>query len=186
MKKLVIIGILCHMCALSVSQVTAGFSFGLSQYKWDRNPTTNSPEYIKRSVGSMALNLSPGFHITMGGEKVKLTTEGYCTYSPFSFDWNQRKGLGAFSYGGLAKISFPFITLGYGLERTKTELYGRPKEYKDITRKFYDMQYVYLGHIINNEKDTHAVSFIKVGFGKNTAMCIEFGIKSYFYFSDLY
>ena len=171
---------------LAYSQITGGFSFGFASYKWDRNPTTNSPEYVKRSVGSMLLNLVPGLHITMGGENFRFTTEGYCNYSPFAYDWNQRKGLGAFSFGGLAKISFSGTSLGYGLERTKTELYGRPKEFKDITRKFYNMQYAYLGSILNHDEEGQAESFIKFGFGKNTAMCIELGIKFYFNFSDLY
>ena len=186
MKKILLIAIFYNLCMLCNAQITAGFSFGLAEYKWDRNPTTNSPEYVKRSVGSMLLNLAPGLHITMGGEKFLLATEGYCNYSPFAYDWNQKKGFGAFTLGGSAKIGIKGILFGYGIEKTKTELYLRPTEFKDITRKFYNMQYVYLGGIMNKDERGRAEQYIKVGFGKNTAMCIEFGIKYYFYFSDLY
>ena len=186
MKKILISLLFCNIFAFTYSQVTAGVSFGLSPYKWDRNPTTNSPEYVNRSVGSFMLNLAPGAHITMGGEKFRFITEGYCNYSAFAFDWNQRKGLGAFTYGGLAKMSFTKISLGYGIENTKTELYGRPKEFEDITRKFYTMQYAYLGRILYNDESYQVDQFIKVGFGKNKAMCIEVGYKIHFYFSQLY
>ena len=171
---------------LSYAQITAGFSFGIAEYKWDRNPTTNSPEYVKRSVGSMILNLAPGLHVTMGGKNFIFTAEGYCNYSPFAYDWNQKKGFGAFTFGGSAKMGIKSVLLGYGMEKTKTELYIRPKEFKDITRKFYNMQYVYFGTIISKDETGRTEQYIKVGFGKNTAMCIEFGVKFYFYFSDLF
>jgi hypothetical protein len=45
MKKVIVsLVLVCCYATASFSQVNMGTTFGASFYRWDKNPTTNSPE----------------------------------------------------------------------------------------------------------------------------------------------
>lgn len=204
MKKTIIslIFIVCY-AAVSFSQVHMGTTFGASFYRWDKNPTTNSPE-LKSSSGGVP-SIIGGLHLMAGNTNYRVVFEGYGNFSPFAFDINQFKGMGTFSYGGLAKFSITpwessgeFIistqsrskssyryqenpnggfSVGFGWEKTKTELYFTPKNHKEMTRDWYAVPYGYLAYSmfgVGSQMDV----FLKFGVGSNSSRNFEIGIKT--------
>jgi hypothetical protein len=167
---------MCICLALqSYAQFDLGLTTGAAAYRWDKNPSTNSPEY-KNSSGSVLINPLLGLHAKVGNESFRLTVEGYGEFAPFSYDMNQKKGYGTFAYGSLAKISIGGFTFGAGIEQVKTELYWRPDEYENMTRDRYQLLYGYIA--LSDYEPTHQNDlFLKVGIGKNSAFGLEVGFK---------
>jgi hypothetical protein len=175
-----------------------GLTIGGSFYRWDKNPTTNSPE-LTSSSGSSSLLL--GLHLMVGNPDYRFIVEGYGDFAPFSFDIGQIKGMGSFSYGGLAKLSItPWVknvnftvqtgskvrrsneahtglSIGIGYEQTKTELYLIKEQYKNMKRDWYGNFYGYLAYSLNSIGSQMDI-FVKFGGGKKSSYTVGLGIKS--------
>jgi hypothetical protein len=175
------------MLTAAFSQIYIGGVAGVSAYRWDTNPTTDSPGLDPSSGGIFGTSL--GATIIAGNDKFRFAVEGYGGYSPFTFSLSQYKGLGTASWGGLAKISItPWdggwmncwgFSIGCGLERIKTECNITTRKYIfTMERHWFSVPYGYLAYSFFDERRREQTDyFVKYGLGKNNAATIEFGLK---------
>jgi len=134
---------------LQVAQTQIGYGLAMKTDLYNRytNPEDGVPH---RSVGSALLNIGFGPKIWFGGDQFSFSAETGVNFSPFAFDVNEFKGLGAASFPILAKINFGGLTgmnkqgkvgfsLGGGLQYNRTELFGLRNQFKALgaERSFY-------------------------------------------------
>ena len=191
MKKVFLILVAAiSFTTMSYAQFGIGRYASWGSYKWDKNPTTNSPEF-KGSSGTALVNLSMGPNLCFGTEDFRLIVNGYAQFAPFSLSLTQMKGLGTASFGSMSKVSItPYglsgFSIGVGWQTTKTDLYARPDACKDMQRDWYSVLYGYLAFSIWEEVEyidgfTNKVRqtdfFVKYGRGKNSAIMFEIGVS---------
>lgn len=173
----------CCFATVGYSQVGIGITYGISFYRWDQNPNTNSPE-LKSSSGSIGSTIG-GVNFIAGGSGFRFMLDAYGDYAPYAFDVNQFKGMGTLSYGAMAKFSVtPWETskgmhgfsLGYGIEGTQTEMYFTPKKYQDMVRDWYWIPYGYIAYSMFEAGDQIDL-FFKFGANKDAAMTLALGVK---------
>jgi hypothetical protein len=168
----------------SFGQFLAGITLGIDAYRWDRIPM-NQTDGKKISTGGI-FSETIGLNLGFGNEKYRFLLDGYQNYAPFSFSLSKFQGMGTFSGGAMARISFtPFegesdnkgFTLGVGIETNKAEIFFRKE---DVTRKWFPTKYVYMAYSMCG--DVHGAFlqgdyFVKVGKGDYSALNFELGIR---------
>jgi len=120
---------------------TAQFGYGISAKTGLYERWSNPEDGISsRSSGSALINLGVGPKAWVGNSSFSVSLEATANVAPFAFSIGEFKGLGAASFPVLARLNFGGlsglnkkgtvgISIGGGLQWTRTELFG-------ITSKF--------------------------------------------------
>lgn len=146
MKNLFLVPVLLLFLNNSFAQIGFGTVGGLDFYQRYSNPDDN---IAYRSSGNAILNLVWGPRVWIGIKEVSLSVEGQVNLGLTSLALKDYKGIGALAFPVIAKVNFkglsgiyagfsPGISLGVGMQWSKTELFYLSKTFKDkgVVRNF--------------------------------------------------
>lgn len=146
MKKMFLVSLFLLFVFNSYSQIGFGTVGGLDFYQRYSNPDDN---IAYRSSGNALFNIVWGPRVWIGKKNLSLSVEGQVNLGLTSLALKDYKGLGSVAFPVIAKINFkglsgfyagfsPGISLGAGMQWSKTELFYLSKNYKDkgVERKF--------------------------------------------------
>lgn len=138
--KLSLITILLSLSTLMSAQVGIGFVTGIDLYQRYSNPIDN---IANESSGNALLNVVFGPKVWVGGKDFSISAELPASIGITGFDVKDYKGMGLASLPLIGMINFKGnsgldrdvglgFSIGGGVMRYKTELYGLTQEYADL------------------------------------------------------
>jgi hypothetical protein len=177
---------------LTTSQAQSfGLDIGLewSAYQRYQRPTTHQFSTISNDNNSAGqiLNIVPNLRLGMiltdlGSWGIALHTG--LTYSPFSVDIDQYKGMGAISFPLTLSYQFyfddnVFLSLGGGVQFSKIEMGARSPEFSNIPNPFF---MTYVGEISIGGFSSYYIAigitgFARVGFNQHQAHTLDVGLR---------
>ena len=134
------------------AQVGIGLTGSYELYTRHQNPSSFQPDNLmaSRSAGSALSTFGLGPKIWIGVKKFSISVEGQAQLAPLAFSVSDAKGLGAVSFPIMGFLNFggtsafdnigkPGVSVGGGLQYTRTELFGLSESFADqgVTRDFY-------------------------------------------------
>ena len=131
------------------------------------------------SAGSALLNIGIGPKLWFGGEYVSFSPEASVIFSPFALSVGDFKGMGAASFPVMAKFHFLGMSnlnkdglfgfaLGFGLQWSRTELYGLKESFDElgVDRSFFKTYVIELDYGFGlSGFNLHG--FVRYGFNDN-------------------
>lgn len=133
----------------SYGQIGIGTVSGFDFYQRYKNP---ADDIAYPASGNAILNIIYGPKIWVGGKNFSISLEGHANIGLTSLALKDFKGMGAVSFPVMAKFNFKGLSgfnpgfanglsIGGGIQWSKTELYWLSKKYKDlgVERGFYDV-----------------------------------------------
>jgi hypothetical protein len=168
-----------------------GLDIGLewSPYQRYQRPTTHQFSTIsngKNSAGQV-LNIIP--NLRLGVILTEFDIWGIAfhtglTYSPFSLDIDQYKGMGAIAIPLTLSYQFyfddnTFLSLGAGVQFSTIEMSARPPEFKNIPNPFF---MTYVGEISIGGFSSYYIAmgvtgFARIGFNQHKAHTLDVGLR---------
>ncbi len=175
------------------AQVAIGFEGEVSAYQWNKKPRSILVGKGHRSSGQIISLPSFGPKIWFGDWEVfTVSIESKIDFSPFTLDVRKYKGMGAVSFPTILKFNYgPFnqggndgatkIGIGGGVQWTKSEIYAKTHEFKNIENPFFMTYLIELScQLVVGGADVDGNSieiFIRPGFGKSQARTFSLGVK---------
>jgi hypothetical protein len=171
------------------AQFGAGFGAEINAYSRYVNPKMPN-DSLERSAGQLG-GFLPAFgpKVWLGNDKFALTLEGKINLKLYTVNikFREYQGLGSISFPVMAKLNFRGKHLeklgeylhfyaGGGIQWTKTELYLRPEEYKDIDRPYFTTYVAELGFGIGPVGVNKCV-FVRFGVGDKSTSTFNIGLS---------
>lgn len=142
-----------------------------------------------RSAGSAILNIGAGPKIWIGGRKMSFSAEAAANIGFLGLALKDYKGLGTVSYPIMGKLNFNGLSgldkegqlglsIGGGIQYSKTELYGLSDEYTalGVKRPLFKTYIAQVGYGFGLS-GFGAQGFIKYGWNKEKANVLSIGIQ---------
>jgi len=183
------------------SQVNIGpmISAEWNLYNWYQRPSNHQFSIASggnRSVGQV-LNVLPSARLgivfvfdapNFYGNDFVLLLEGGISYTPFSFDLEERKGQGALSFPVILSTIIPIgstaMTIGGGIQFSKTEFTQTTAKYQPLDNPFFMTYILELGLGSPNlaVPDYGFLFgynfFARVGYGEHHAVTLDIGVRA--------
>ena len=147
MYKIILSLLLLATSFTSKAQFGYGFTLTNDLYHRYANPKDG---LASRSAGSAILNIGGGPKIWIGGQNISFSAEAQATIGFLGLATNDYKGLGTAAFPIMGKLNFNGLSgldregrmglsIGGGIQYSRTELYGLDEEYiaQGVQRKLY-------------------------------------------------
>ena len=169
----------------SNAQVKFSITLGGDIYQHFMNPKVQGDSTL-RSSGCFYTNLITGPKLWYIINDFSLSLEGQVNWGVFALCLKENKGMGALSFPIIAKINLGNrgethnkfgISLGGGIQYSKTEIYGLKDSFKiKTTRFFYKTYFGELSIILDNKMGNHGgFYYIRYGRGNDNSSIFTLG-----------